>query len=99
MVSSEYKLELARIKSKEKIELKRLGSSKARYSRTLTPIQPAPMLSKEQDMMNDLFGGRGENRVMFQNPSSECRTELRGGLMPSNMGNDFENETASIFGF
>ena len=47
----------------------------------LKPIRPAPMLTKEQDMLLELFGGR--NRVMFRNPDSQCIPEVKGDLMPN----------------
>lgn len=84
-------------KLKSKLELKRFGTQKARYKQILQPINPAPQLSQEQDMLNDLFGGRGENRVMFQNPSSQCVTELKGSLMTNTINGD-DNETAETFG-
>jgi len=101
MENSEYKLRLAKIKADKKIALKRLGTAKKRYSNVLKPIRPAPLLSKEQDMMQDLFGGRAENKVMFQNPNSQCVTELKGGLMPNNLGDEIEDgeQTSDSFGF
>lgn len=98
MENSEYKLELARIKANKQIELKRLGTAKSRYSKTLTPIQPAPLLSKEQDMMNDLFGGREENRVMF-GTASGALPKMNGALMEDNF-NDFDDgeTTRNLFG-
>jgi len=100
METSEYKLELARIKANKQVELKRLGSTKSRYSKILQPIQPAPLISKEQDMLQDLFGGRGENRVMFGG-NGECATKVDGALMPNNFGNEIEDgeQTSDHFGF
>jgi hypothetical protein len=74
--------------------------TKSRYKQTLQPIQPAPLISKEQDMLQDLFGGRGENRVMFGG-NGECATKVDGALMPNNFGNEIEDgeQTSDHFGF
>jgi hypothetical protein len=100
-IKSSEKLKLGEIKGKQKIALKQFGTKTSRFKQLLKPFQPAPSLSKEQDMLHDLFGGRGENRVMFQNPDSSCQVQIKGDLMPSTMGDDFDDgeTTGNLFGF
>lgn len=66
--------------------------------RSLPSLSVGQNLSREQDFMMDLFGGRGDNRVLFQNPESRCQTEIRGALMPHAFGDETESETAESFG-
>ena len=71
---------------------------KQRYAETLKPIRPAPMLTKEQDMLLELFGGR--NRVMFGNADSQCMPEVKGDLMPNrfNEQENLEPNSQDLFG-
>ena len=54
------RIELARIKAKEKLELARIKGQTTSVRKRFTSLQslkPAPMLSQEQNMMQEMFGG------------------------------------------
>jgi len=95
MATNKNKLALAKIKADEKLSLKQFGTSKQRFSQLLRQPQIAPMLSKEQEMMQELFGGSpswgsGEQLPVINN-------SLNSGHGLINSGDDYR-ETAGLFG-
>jgi len=95
MVISENKLALAKIKADKKIALKQFGTTKQRFSQVLRQPQIAPMLSKEQEMMQELFGGSSSWGSGEQLPVMNNSLNSGHGLI--NSGDDYR-ETASMFG-
>lgn len=61
-------------------------------------IQAASNISREQGLLQELFGGGG--RAISRNPDSECLPQVRGDLMP-NRFRDYEDprpNTEDCFG-
>ena len=95
MVISENKLALAKIKADKKIALKQFETSKQRFSKLLRQPQIAPMLTKEQEMMQELFGGSPSWGSGEQLPVINHSLSSGHGLI--NSGDDYR-ETAGLFG-
>jgi len=90
-----YKLALAKLKGQQRLEAKRIKASAqtrtANISRLRT-LRPAPLLTTEQDMLQEFFGSRNQTWGTGQNLPT-----LKGNLNPNILGYD-EDETAQSFG-
>ena len=93
------KREDEKLKYKKLLEQREKAIQSKRSSNISNLNKPmiSPYLSQEQTMIDNLFGGG--DRVIFNNPESQCKTNINGALMPNTMGDDFEDETASTFGY
>lgn len=93
-IARKQKLDIIRLKTERKLALKQFGSKQKRFSKLLK-FKIAPQLTKEQEMLQELFGsnpswGTGENLPKFDNV-------LNSGEGLINSGDD-ESETAQLFG-
>lgn len=62
-------------------------------------FQVGQQLNSEQNFMQELFGNG--QKVMFNNPNSECLPTMHGSLMPNAMGNEIDDgeTTPNLFGW
>ena len=93
-----YEEELNKIKRKEFVSQppQRNFPVKRKQVRFIQTLQPAPALSREQDMLQELFNGERTFGTGNNLPKMEGVLRSGGGLM--NNG-DVDSETASMFGY
>ena len=75
--------------------MKKIIQPQTQPIRFIQQLQPAPALSKEQDMLQEFFGGWS----MWHLPEDNLPRMTGESLMPNSVGNDINDETAETFGF
>lgn len=71
---------------------------KSKFKSSIKPLNVGKQLSQEQDMMNEMFGGR--NSVLFGSEDSESLPQMNGAIITGEglIKNGDEGRTGYMFG-
>lgn len=93
-IKSQERLAKARLKAQLKAQKKRAGTIKGRF-KALTKLRPAPMLSREQRALQEMFRGERTWGTGACLPKIDNILSSGGGLLKTGTG----DSTAKLFGF